>query len=247
MSLPLTIAQTKTALAPNLTASFQADGGNGPFMYSVAPNGAGGSVDQLSGIYTAPASSSDNPSKIYDTIIATDQLGAKISSRILVGTPILLMCQVIQQELNLPDGRVYLWDQKIFQPSDNGLYVILAVTSCKPFSNNIHYVDGVEVQETNFMAMVDINILSRDISAFNRKEEVLMALNSTYAEQQQEGNSFFIGKLPPGARFTNLSHVDGAAIPYRYQISINMQYAVTKSKAIPYFDTFQTEQVTINS
>ena len=73
-----------------------------------------------------------------------------------------------------------------------------------------------------------------------------MALNSVYSESQQEGNSFSIGRLPAHGGFRNLSMVDGAAIPYRYQISINIQYAVSSQQSIEYFDTFQGFQETTN-
>lgn len=245
----LTLAQTKTALAVNLTASFLASGGLGPYAYSVLAGGAGGTIDSLSGLYTAPGVVPSDPALLYDTVQAKDILGAVVTSPILVGSPFLLFCEVLQSELGLPNGRVFIWDQKIFQPTDNGLYIAVGIPSCKPFSNNIKPLNGdwsQSSQETNFLALLDVNIISRDTSALIRKEEVLLAMNSIYAQAQQESNSFYIGKLPPGSRFTNLSMVDGAAIPYRYQISVNMQYSVTKTKAIPYFDTFSQTQETIN-
>lgn len=255
--MSLVLNQTKTALAPGLTASFLVSGGTGPYVYSVLAGGAGGSINSATGLYTAPiavpAGSSTNAALLYDTIQATDSLAASTTSQILVGTPLLLFCEILQRELGLANGRVYIFDQKIFQPSDNGIYIAVAVPSCKPFSNNIKpaIISGVpdwsqSYQYTSFLAMLDINIISRDTSALNRKEEVILALNSIYAESQQEGNSFYIGKIPPNSGFRNLSMIDGAAIPYRYQISINMQYSVSKQKPVEYFDTFPEIQTATN-
>lgn len=244
MSLGLT--QTKTALASGLTASFLAVGGVSTYVYSVLAGGAGGSINSSSGVYTAPATASSNPKKAYDTIKVTDASGAVATSKILVGSPLLLFCEIIQKEMNLIPGRVYLWDQKIFQPTDSGLYIAVSELSCKPFSNvtrtNPNSGDIV-TQSVNMMTTLDIDAISRGPEARDRKEEIILALGSIYAEQQQEGNSFFIGKLPPGAKFTNLSMIDGAAIPYRYKISINIQYTVTKSKAVDYFDSFDDVSV----
>ena len=100
------------------------------------------------------------------------------------------------------------------------------------------------VQSVNVMARVGIDILSRGTSARDMKDQVLLALNSDYAEAQMGLNSFFLGKGPTS--FVNLSQVDGAAIPYRFHIELNVQYAVTKSTLVPYFDTFETPEVTIN-
>ncbi len=70
---------------------------------------------------------------------------------------------------------------------------------------------------------------------------MILALNSVYAEQQQELNSFRI--FPLSQSFVNLSELEGAAIPYRFTISINMQYAVVKTKSVPYYDTFSAATV----
>jgi hypothetical protein len=247
----LALTQTLTALAVNLTSSFLATGGTAPYTYSVRAGGAGGTINSSSGLYTAPAAVSSNPSQLYDTIQVIDNLGAIAASQILIGTPLLLFCEILQSELGLTPGRVYLWDQKIMQPNDAGLYVAVSVPSCKPFGNT-NTPDGSgsglnSVQVAHMMATLDIDIISRGGDARDRKEEVILALNSNYSHAQQEANSFSIGKLPAGARFLNLSQIDGAAIPYRYKISVNVQYAVTKTKAVPYFDTFSAASVNTNS
>jgi hypothetical protein len=244
----LALTQSITALAVNLTSSFLATGGTPPYTYSVVPGGAGGSINSSSGLYTAPAVVNSNPNQLYDTVRVTDSASATANAQILVGTPLLLLCDILQSELWLAQGRVYLWDQKIMQPTDAGLYVAVSVPSCKPFANTTQ-PDGSgsglnSVQVVNMLATVDIDIISRGPDARDRKEELILALNSVYAQSQQEINSFLIGKLPAGSRFLNLSEIDGAAIPYRYKISINMQYAVTKIKPVSYYDTFAAAQVT---
>lgn len=241
MSIALT--QTLTALGPNLTASFLATGGTPAYVYSVRSGGAGGTIDSASGLYTAPSIVNSDPSLLYDTIQVKDSSGAIAMSKILVGSPLLLFCEIIQMELGLATGRVYLWDQKIFQPDDFDLYIAVSVMTCKPFGNSIEF-DGSgsglnAVQSVNMMATLDLDIISRGPSARDRKEEVIMALNSVYSEQQQEVNSFFIGRIPAGSQFLNLSQIDGAAIPYRFKIPVNIQYFVKKIQPVNYFDTFQ--------
>lgn len=251
MSLSLT--QSKSALAVDLTASFLGVGGVSPYTYEVLSGGAGGTINALSGLYTAPAVVPEDPKKFFDTIRVTDSAAATAEAQIMVGTPLMLLCDIIQKELGLAQGRVFLWDQKVFQPHDNGLYVIVGVSTCKPFGNvnSPVIVNGVPdwsqaEQYVAMMATCELDIISRGPAARDRKEEVLLALNSFYAESQQEANSFHIGRIPPGARFLNLSVIDGAAIPYRFRISVNMQYAVKKAKSIDYFSEFRKVQVTTN-
>lgn len=238
----MSVAQTLTAIGPNITSSFLGVGGTAPYSYAVRAGGAGGSIDSVTGVYTAPAQVASDPSLLYDTIIVTDSstpTPGAVLAQILVGTPFLLFCEIIERQLGLAPGRVYLWDQKVRQPKDFGLYVAVSVPSCKPFANNTTYdSSGNSVQSVNMLATMELDIISRGPDARDRKEEVILALMSDYAQLQQTANSFLIGRLPPGSRFINLSSIDGAAIPYRYKISINMQYAVTKTQATPYFDTF---------
>lgn len=249
MSLSLT--SSVSAIAPLRQTYLLGVGGTAPYTYSVLPNGAGGSINASTGLYTAPASASIDPKKQFDVIQVIDAASNIATSRMLVSDALGLVCDIIQKELDLADGRVYLYNQKIFEPKDAGVFVVVQVLKCKPFANT-NIVDGTgagldSIQSINMQALISIDIISRDLSALVRKEEVLMALNSNYSESQQELNSFSIGQLPPGAQFVNLSNIDGAAIPYRFNISVSLQYFVRKIKAVPYFDQFENVEVTTES
>ena len=246
----LALSQSYTAVAPNITASFLASGGTPAYTYSVRSGGAGGTINSSTGLYTAPAQLGTSPQTTFDTIQVVDSVGAVASAQILVGSAILLVCDILQNQLNLAPGHLYLWDQKTFQPTDDLLYIAVGVLSCKPFSNaNVMNGSGGglnSLQTVNMQATLSLDIMSRSSAARDQKEFVLMALASNYSEQQQEANNFFIGKLPAGSQFRNLSFIDGAAIPYRFQIDVNIQYVISKTQAVQYFDSFATPQVTTN-
>jgi hypothetical protein len=232
------VAPTITAVGPGITSSIGASGGTSPYTFSIRPGGAGGTINSSTGLYTAPSAVPTTPSTQYDTIVATDSVGAFGTFQMLVGDPLLLFCDIIQNQMGLPNGRVVLWDQKIFKPTDNGLYVVISILSCKAFGNdNSHSSSSGGLnsnQSVNMAAILQVDIMSRDSSARIQKEGVLLALSSDYAEQQQNANNFYIGKLPPAAQFTNLSLQDGAAIPYRFVISVVIQYLYTKAQSVSY-------------
>jgi hypothetical protein len=92
-------------------------------------------------------------------------------------------------------------------------------------------------------ATLQIDIMSRDSSARTQKEAVLLALSSDYAEQQQNLNGFFIGKLPASGSFINISSPDGSAIPYRFVISVMIQYVYTKTQPVGYMTPVTTPTV----
>lgn len=247
--MALLLTQTVTAISPGLTMSFLATGGTSPYVYSVRANGAGGSIDASMGVYTAPNTMSEDPAKTSDIVQVRDSAGKIATASILVGTPLLLVCDIIQNQMGLAPGRTYLWDQKIFEPIDSDLYVAVSMPICKPFGSIISY-DGSgsglnSNQSVNMLSTVDLDIISRGPAARDQKELVLMTLNSVYSEQQQEINSFQISRLT--TNFINLSDVDGSAIPYRYRLSFQMTYAVQTTKPVSYFNVFQTPTEVVNS
>lgn len=245
--MSLSLAQSLTAVAINITSSFQGISGTGPYTYVVLSGGAGGTINASTGIYTAPAVMGATPATLFDTIQVTDSLSATATATILVGSPLFLLCDIIQTYLGLAQGRVYLWDQKIMQPTDSGLYVAVSLVRAKPFANNSSFdASGNATESVNIMATVDVDIISRGPAARDQKELVLMAMVSNYATQQQQANAFSIGRLPPTSAFINLSGIDGAAIPYRYKISFNMQYAASNTAANPDITSFTSPTVYTN-
>jgi len=254
MSLSLSVGVF--AMAPGRSTAVTGQGGVKPYTYSIVAGGAGGAIVPVGGgsveaVYTAPAAVPTNPAQQYATLKVVDAALAEATAQILIGDPLLLFCDIIQREMSLSAGRVYIYNQKIMQPTDNDIYIAVGVLNCKPFGNtNRSDSSGIGVksdQSVNMLATLSLDIISRSTAALRRKEEVILALNSTYSNQQQQRNSFFIGQLPAGAQFVNLSNVDGAAIPYRFNISVNIQYFATKVKAIDYFDDFSDVQVTTES
>lgn len=234
----ISILQSYTAIGPSLSSFFSGTGGYAPYSYAVLPGGIGGSIT-ASGVYTAPATAHSG----VDQVKVTDITGATATAQILVGGPLFLLCDIIQTELGLASGRVYVWDQKIMQPTDGGLFVAVSVLSCKPFGSTVSLdAQGNSQASVNMQATASIDVMSRGPDARDRKEEVLLALNGFYSQAQQEANSFYVGKISTG--FVNLSNPDGAAIPYRYNVSVALQYFYTKQKPTPYFTTFPTVSVT---
>lgn len=238
--MSLQILSSYHAMVPNLGIPYGATGGTAPYTFSVLPGGAGGSIDASTGYYTAPNNTGTDIIQVTDAAAATAQLP------VLIDYPLSLVCDIIQTAMGLSNGQVYLWDQKIDIPKDSQLYIAVGVLSCKPFGNKPKY-DGSgsglgAVQSVNMQALLSIDIFSRGPAARDMKEQVLLALSSPYGQQQMELNSFFIA--PITTSFVNLSQIDGAAIPYRFNLSAQLQYFSTLNTNIDYYDTYGAVQVT---
>lgn len=247
--MPLSLTSSVNAIGTGLTASFLAVGGTSPYTYSVVAGGAGGTINSSTGVYTSPSSINPDVSKSYDTIRVQDAAFGLATKQILVGTPLILLCDILQRQLSLDNNHIYLWDQKLFQPVDSGLYLAIGVVSSKPFGNTNRFrgSSGTSQQSINMLDTISIDAISRGPAARDQKGLILLALNSDYAESQQELNSFFIGKLPLNGRFQNLSEIDGAAIPYRFRIEVTLQYFVTNVQSVQYYDEFEDVEVTTDA
>lgn len=237
--MSIALLQNVVATGLNTFAPFQAIGGTSPYVYSVVAGGVGGTINSSTGLYSAPGVTGQ------DTILVTDAVSNTAQASITVLTPLELVCDIIQNQMGLASDQVYLWDQKIIIPKDSRLYVVVGVISCKPFGNTISLNTAgsgvVGIQSVNMQATLSIDIFSRGPQARDRKEEILMAVESQYSENQQTANSFRVYPISTG--FANLSDLDGSAIPYRFNISANIQYFTSKSMQVPYYDTFPTPQI----
>ncbi len=152
------------------------------------------------------------------------------------------VCTIIQTQLGLANGQVMIYNQKKLIPPTTGLWITVGIVTCKPFGMGTKVSGTVEHQSINMQALVSIDIMSRDDEALNRKEEVIMSLSSTFAEQIQEQYSFKIGKIPP-TPLVNLGDVEGAAIPFRFNLTVQMQYMVSRSQSVPYYDQFDHSEI----
>jgi hypothetical protein len=242
----LTIISSYHAVAANgLTIPFGATGGIPPYTWSVLGGGAGGTIGSSTGIYVSPQQYKYGP----DIIQVTDVANNVSQYEILVCTPLELVCDIIQTAVGLSQGQVYQWDQKINIPIDEALYVAVGVQSARPFGNRPKYVGGGSdgapiqaIQTVNMVEVVSVDILSRSSIARDQKEQILLALSSPYAEAQMELNSFFVAPL--STSFVNLSHIDSAAIPYRFQILVQLQYFSILTTYPAFFNTFGSPTVT---
>ena len=124
------------------------------------------------------------------------------------------------------------------------MVISLQILDSKIISNSLKTIDGIDVQSVNKRAVLQIDLWSRSMEAVNRKEEIIMALVSRYAESQMENCAFKIGRIP--SNFVNLSSEEGSAIPYRFNISIPIQYYIEKRKEISFYENFESVNIITN-
>jgi hypothetical protein len=154
--------------------------------------------------------------------------------------------QILIRGMHIAEERVNIFNQRIDPEllKDPGIFIYLECMPSKVIANRISYqydpVSGFEyeVQDLNMSDPVTIGVFSKSIEAFQRKEEVLMAINSTYSQQLQEELGFRIFRNAP---IQDLSVLEGAALLFRYDIPVMMFTWRHKRRKIETYDSYKVE------
>lgn len=155
---------------------------------------------------------------------------------------LLWLCKIIQTQMALTPDQVWIYDQKRIIPPTTNLWVVVRFLTGKPYCNRSEMIDGIEYQSVNMNSGITVDIFSRDDSALARKEEILMAFGSIFAQRRQELYAFKIARIP--IAFTDLSLVEGAAINYRFSLTLQVQYKTELQRTVDYYDTFSDSIIT---
>jgi hypothetical protein len=138
--------------------------------------------------------------------------------------------------------RVVVYDENWEAPKDLGLYVVIMTGETEIIGSTAVYDPDTDTEETGIAAAqrLLVNVTSKDRSALSRKEEVIMALTSTFSQQQQEAQQM---RLTREGAIQDLSFIEGAAALHRYQVPVKIFFVKVKTKAIPVIDGFPFPEI----
>lgn len=144
------------------------------------------------------------------------------------------------------DQRVIIWRQNYTLPKKDWLIVILSESPGKTMASTTTPASVTgnmnELQEVLMAKQINIDVFSRNTDAWERKEEVVMALSSTYSQQKQDAHGFVIFPCP--TPFVDVSEAEGAGNVFRFRTTFTAHVRYSKTKAITYYDKFQDVEVT---
>ena len=142
--------------------------------------------------------------------------------------------------MDLADGVVFLRNEKITHTKKEDFNVTVGFMNVKPIGTSQRFIaPNFEEIATTMSGVVVIEIYGRTFDVVTRKEEIIQAMNSTASKESQTANGFLIAQIP--SSFNDISSLDGAAIPYRFQATFNVHFTSTKTKQIEYYDSFSNE------
>lgn len=161
-----------------------------------------------------------------------------------------ILGEILRREMGLKDDQTVIANQEFRIPSDERLYLSVALLGGKTFGVSTRYeADPVtgelkESQGANRQEIVSILAYSKGSEARIRNWEIPVALKSTFSQQLQEKHSFHIGNVPTS--MNDVSANEGAARLNRYSMTINLLVAYRKEAPVDYFTEFQTPQFITN-
>ena len=152
--------------------------------------------------------------------------------------------QILIRGMSLSETRVNIFNQRISEEllEKPDLFVYIECLPSRVISSRSKYWldpisgDYKEVLDVNMLDPVLIGLFSRTTEALVRKDEVVMALNSHYAQQLQEAHSFKIFRNMP---IQDMTMLEGAALLYRYDIPVQLFSWSQKITTVDFFDTFK--------
>lgn len=150
--------------------------------------------------------------------------------------------QILDEQMNMPVGRVFAYNSNIDLPQDSELFIPLYYAERRPTANNSRMVStakGVEEHQTiNMVEDVIIALISRDTSARDRVQEVFLALNSYYSRNLQAKNKLHISWI--GEAYDK-SFLEATSMLNRFDIRIRVFRSYDKINNIDYYETFSFE------
>lgn len=152
--------------------------------------------------------------------------------------PIKVFADIIKTEMLLGDGQIMLGLENWEIPKNEGLYIALLYGQERVVGQNNEFdtTDNVEVQSIAMLHEIVIEAMSFNSEARKRKEEVIMALNSVYAQNALDRNFMAINMLPQS--FVAAPTLEETKQLNRYRTSFSMNALHQKIKAVDYYDEF---------
>jgi hypothetical protein len=137
--------------------------------------------------------------------------------------PDKILADIITVFMGIDATRVVLYDENWSPPKDQGIYITIQTdpTDITGVSQKYNKDTGANESSLSAFQRLSVNITSRDRTALQRKEEVVMALTSIYSQQQQELQQVRIFREGP---ILDLSFIEGAKALHRYQIPVKITF-----------------------
>lgn len=164
-----------------------------------------------------------------------------------MATPFTELKSMITSYMELDSNRVWNYASNVKAPTDENIFVTMAIESQKKLGKKSEF-DGDSLTDSQYIsiaARINIEICSRGYDAEDRKEELLMMLDSIIGQQIMEDNNI---RIDTAGDMLDLSAVEGPGILRRFRLPVIVYYVKSKGETTDqYFDKHEETGVTNGS
>lgn len=179
--------------------------------------------------------------------------------------PEKVIIKALQDYLDIPEDRYIIAAQNYKIPNIKGLFVIVAAIDGDPITNDSYYLEkegtnfyplGYEpneyeknelpdgqynvIQTTMFYEM-QIDFVSRDNIARDKRDEIIASLNAFINQELQVKYGCRI--FPLTVKFYNTSGLEGGAILNRFTVRFKMTLTNAYYKTTMYYEQFNKKEI----
>ena len=156
--------------------------------------------------------------------------------------PVKIIADILAHEMNLSPNRIFIYNDGRQLPKDDKIYIVLNVLSRPPYGAKTEYktINGglSEVQTLNVRETIIASAISKNTEARTRSYEVQMAINSTFAQQEQEKYGCHISRIAP---VRDMSFLEETARLNRFDTEITVLTVYEKAQSVDYYDSFKSK------
>lgn len=146
---------------------------------------------------------------------------------------------IIKNYMSLRDDQIWIQREKVMLPKTDTFTISIGFISLKPIGTSSRVTADIEEVATTMAGQVVIDIYGPSFDVMTRNGEIILALCSSISKDYQTQKGFLIAQTPSSVN--DISNLDGAFIPYRFQMIFNVQFINKKSKVIEYYDQIREE------
>ena len=141
---------------------------------------------------------------------------------------------------DIDQDRIAIYNQKWKMPTDEGLFIVLFFLGSKVVSNRVTEAPGLNALTEQYdlvtFERIQIEICSKNQEAMQRKEEIIMALLSSFSQNLQSEHAFKLNTLAP---IHELSSLEATAMINRFSMDLTLFAWYSKTADVDYYKEFR--------
>jgi hypothetical protein len=155
-----------------------------------------------------------------------------------------LLGDIIQNFMNIPDGRIVKYSEDFEFPTDNDLFIIMIGGQRFVLSSvtNFDLDTNEEISTSTIFRTIYVELYGRGEEPEERTHEIAQAIGSYYGQRVQEDNHITIWR---NGQILDLTYIEGSASLHRFRVPVIISYVETKRTSADYFEHFPNPETEI--